>query len=178
MWQLLSGFTRTRMSTQRFSNNSFIKATASCCHLPPTCRVYIVNPSRSAAPFNNMFMITTSVFSLHGMLTREYTQHPHRVDTVQLTGHTELRDIITQQHRVHMHHRNVLHEAAVHILNLMTQKPNTCNMTNCTSVWLVLTVAYKHYQGFSYQIIDVEWQKTIPFRILYLFLGCFWPYCW
>lgn len=46
----------------------------------------------------------------------------YRVDAVQLTGHTELRDIITQQHGVHMHHWNVLHQAVVHILNLLTHK--------------------------------------------------------
>lgn len=56
--------------------------------------------------------------------THEYLTelNSYRVDAVQLTGHTELRDIVTQQHGVHMHHRNVLHQAVVHILNLLTHK--------------------------------------------------------
>lgn len=47
-------------------------------------------------------------------------RNSYRDDAVQLAGHTELRYIITQQHGVHMDHRDVLHQPVVHILDLVT----------------------------------------------------------
>ena len=44
----------------------------------------------------------------------------YRDDAVQLAGHTELTNIVTQQLGVHMDHRDVLHQPVVHILDLLT----------------------------------------------------------
>lgn len=44
---------------------------------------------------------------------------PYGADAVQLAGHAELRNIFTQQYRIHMNHWDVLHQAAVHILYLV-----------------------------------------------------------
>lgn len=41
---------------------------------------------------------------------------------MQLAHYTELRNVFTQQFGIHMDHRDVLHQAGVHILYLITHR--------------------------------------------------------